>query len=207
MTAPLSLAGQRFGRLVAIERGPNTPAGKGQWWCQCDCGGPRTLVVASGLKGGGVTSCRCSWLSGDKQSTHGHTRGRRFPPTYRSWTKMRSRCLSPRDKDYHHYGGRGITICEPWSSFETFLADMGEKPAGLTLDRIDVDGNYEPTNCRWASRAVQATNLRTSLKPATVIQLRADYAAGYSFAELGRRYNLTGTGARAIALRQTWRHI
>jgi hypothetical protein len=77
---------------------------------------------------------------------------------------MRQRCLYPRSKKYPRYGGRGITICERWSLFANFLADMGERPAGKTLDRVDNDGNYEPGNCRWATSAEQASNCDTSLK-------------------------------------------
>ena len=89
---------------------------------------------------------------------HGHaTDG--LSPTYMSWKAMKARCYNPKDKRYHRYGGRGITICASWrKSFSSFLADMGDRPAGCTLDRIDLDGNYIPHNCRWADRITQARN-------------------------------------------------
>jgi len=91
----------------------------------------------------------CSSLNGKK------------PPTYRSWSSMRSRCLDPKHKAYKNYGGRGILICARWESFENFLADMGERPQGTTLDRFpNPNGNYEPVNCRWATKAQQCRNSR-----------------------------------------------
>lgn len=92
-------------------------------------------------------------------STHGHTRGRRSP-TYVTWQSMLARCTNPRHHAWEHYGGRGIAICDRWLSFEMFLEDMGERPEGKTLDRKDVNGNYEPGNCRWATGSEQVANQR-----------------------------------------------
>lgn len=94
--------------------------------------------------------------------THGHTRNYRSTPTWRSWSSMRQRCTNKNLPHYRHYGGRGITVCERWSVFENFLADMGERPHGTSIDRIDKDGNYEPGNCRWASNRQQQVNSRNA---------------------------------------------
>lgn len=92
--------------------------------------------------------------------THGHSKGRTMSPTYRSWITMRDRCRNPNCPKYADYGGRGITIDPRWESFERFLADMGERPAGRTLDRRNNDQGYSPDNCRWATRGEQARNQR-----------------------------------------------
>jgi hypothetical protein len=100
----------------------------------------------------------------ETKTKHGHHRrqnGRHHPsPTYISWFGMLTRCRNSKQRCYANYGGRGISVCERWLTFETFLADMGERPLGLTLDRINNDGNYEPGNCRWATAKEQRANQR-----------------------------------------------
>ncbi len=92
--------------------------------------------------------------------THGHTAGK-FSPEYYTWASMRTRCTNPNHSSFKNYGARGITVCPQWASFEQFLADMGPRPEGKTLDRIDTSGNYEPSNCRWATYSEQGSNRRT----------------------------------------------
>lgn len=133
-----------------------------RWACQCDCG-KQVNVLGSSLRPGVTVSCGCSKrekarVSGRRNKTHCMTR----TPAYQSWSGMKDRCLNKNDHAYERYGGRGIKVCERWMKFENFLADMGEKPDGQSIDRIDNDGDYEPSNCRWATCAQQNLNKRNS---------------------------------------------
>lgn len=91
---------------------------------------------------------------------HKHCLNYRYSPTYSSWKSMKQRCTNPNRKDYEFYGGRGINICPKWLQFSSFLKDMGERPLGMSLDRIDVNGDYEPKNCKWATQSEQVKNRR-----------------------------------------------
>jgi hypothetical protein len=158
------LTGQKFGRLTALQR-----VSKGsKWLCSCECGGANT-VKASLLLSGNTKSCGCLKRSilGDTSRTHGMANSRTtgyVNRTYGIWQAMRARCNNPKNSRWNSYGGRGIKVCPRWDSFENFLADMGETPEGLTLERIDVNGNYEPTNCKWATWIEQAQNTRKNKK-------------------------------------------
>ncbi len=152
------IAGKRFGRLTAVR-----PIGQNKyramiWLCSCDCGNNHT-TTGSCLRSGESKSCGC--LKADSlraaHTTHGHSRSR----TYISWQKMHERCTNHKRHRFEHYGGRGIKVCKHWEKFENFLADMGERPPGTSIDRHpDNDGNYEPTNCRWATPKQQQENTR-----------------------------------------------
>lgn len=150
------LMGQRFGRLVVTERLPNV-RGCTRWRCVCDCGAS-TQTASAELLRGDAQSCGC--LRRERNLAAVVTHGMSKTSTYNSWAMMHRRCSSERNKDFKHYGGRGIVICDRWKSFESFLADMGEKPEGFTIERINNDGNYEPSNCVWATRAAQGANTR-----------------------------------------------
>lgn len=159
----VDLTGQRFGRLVIVERVENSGK-KPAWLCRCDCGATK-IADGGRLKSGGVRSCGClrrEWGSTMRRNhaSHGHTVGGSLTTTYRTWSGMIQRTTNPRCDDWHNYGGRGITVCDRWRTFASFLADMGERPAGLTLDRVDNDRGYEPGNCRWATKSEQQRNQR-----------------------------------------------
>lgn len=168
MAPRLHLIGQRFNRLLVIGEAPNYVSAKGQrhaqWLCRCDCG-EEVVIRGSDLRAGRTQSCGC-WNSAvlvRRNWKHGATvRGKRNR-AYQSWTGMKSRCSDPNSADWQHYGGRGIKVCTEWEDFTRFLADMGEPPPGHSLERIDVNGDYCPANCMWATAEQQAQNKRRAL--------------------------------------------
>jgi hypothetical protein len=168
--------GTRFHSLVVLMRSPRQdPNHRILWICQCDCG---SEVTAAGiqLRKGSAKSCGCVYRQNAKKlsTTHGLT----GTPEYRAWSSMKARCLNPHVHNYADWGGRGIIVCSRWlDSFETFLADMGPRPKGLSLDRFpDVNGNYEPSNCRWATAKQQVDNRRKTgnLSAFSIEELQAE---------------------------------
>ncbi len=159
--------GKRVGHLTVIALAGINKHRETTWRCRCDCG-KETIVSRGRLRTGHTKSCGCLKAETDTRRTlkHGNAQGGTgaSTPTYRSWLSMNQRCTNPKKKTWKHYGGRGITICERWrgeNGFQNFLADMGPRPAGMTLDRWpNNNGNYEPGNCRWATPSQQNRNQR-----------------------------------------------
>jgi hypothetical protein len=146
-------------------------AGRFRWACICDCG-TRRIVGGNSLRRGYSKSCGCLCreLSKARATKHGMSDSRE----YRSWQAMKQRCLNPRNVAYKYYGALGISVCEEWLSFVPFFADMGTCPPGCSLDRIDVNGNYEPGNVRWADAKQQRQNQRPRRARAAVKRRQAE---------------------------------
>lgn len=146
----------RYGRYTVVYEVEKS-GGMRRVLCRCDCGTER-VVFLKNLKSGNSTSCGCrsSEVTSAKNLKHGHAK----TPTWNVWVGMIQRCSSASGKNLAGYFGRGIRVCDRWKDFENFLADMGERPPGMQIDRIDNNGNYEPKNCRWSTPSANARNTR-----------------------------------------------
>lgn len=198
------LTGQRFHMLVASVRdGMASPV---RWVCRCDCGN-EVSVRAKDLRSGTTKSCGCYRQS--RMQTlglkHGHAASR--SPTYASWQAMRERCENSHNAAYNKYGGRGIKVCERWLTFENFLADMGERPKGTSIDRFpNRDGDYEPGNCRWATATEQSRNRHSSKLTADDVQeIHRRCEHGESQQSVARRFDVTRSTVADIRQGRVWR--
>ena len=157
-----NLVGKRFGRLVVIASATErTKSGRLRWLCRCDCGSEKS-TQAINLKSGDTTSCGCVHKQQliDRNTTHGSCDS----PEYHTWCAMITRCTNANNREFKHYGGRGIKVCDRWRNFAMFLEDMGTRPTPKhSIDRINVNGDYEPTNCRWVTQAEQVRNTRRNI--------------------------------------------
>lgn len=190
----IDLTGQRFGRLTVTRREGSDPVSQQKLWlCACDCGGT-ALRTGNVLKRGGQSSCGCVMSDLKRGNSYSKKHGHAGPSgtrsgEYVSWSSMIQRCTNPKNRSFKNYGGRGVTVCSEWlASFDQFLADMGSRPDGYSLDRIKSDKGYEPTNCRWASEETQQNNRRNN----RVLTVNGKEMTASQFSEL------TGIPSRTI---------
>lgn len=166
MATPIDLTGKTFGRLTVISFSHTARHYNRYWNCICECG-VKKCVSAASLSNGNAKSCGCYLVECRyKNIKHGNSRSSGKTPEYNAWQAMKRRCDGKNTKLFNYYGGRGIYVCERWlHSFDNFLLDMGEKPSiEHSLDRFpDTDGNYEPSNCRWATDEQQRRNKRNNV--------------------------------------------
>ena len=156
----IDLTDKKFGRLTVLKRAENHKV-KTAWECSCECG-KLHIVTSNSLHANKTLSCGC--LQREKVLKDNFKHGQSGTPEYYAWANLKTRCFNPKTKAYPDYGGRGITVCDRWigeHGFENFLADMGLRPSSEhSLDRIDVNGNYEPANCKWSTKQQQVDNRR-----------------------------------------------
>lgn len=182
---------KKFGRLAVIEEAGIDKSRHALWKCECDCGKIR-IIEGNKLRSGHTKSCGClkKELVLEAVTTHGMCK----TPTYKTWQSMKWRCSNPNCPDYHYYGGKGITVCKRWLNFENFFTDMGERPEGLTIERVDSNHGYYKANCKWATYTEQSRNQNISIKNKTG-------ARGVCWNKFHQKYQV------AIGVKNKSRHI
>ena len=207
MGKKLNLSKQKFGRLTAIKPNGNKNDNI-TWECGCECGSTVTVRTRD-LRSGNTKSCGCLRKSLGKKSLTTH--GMYGHPIYNTYRNMLKRCNNPKDTDYPHYGGRGIKICDRWNNFENFYKDMFPSwKESLTIDRKDNNGNYEPSNCSWENREIQAQNQRTTkLDKESVTEIRELHKKKPNLRciDLAKQYTVSWGVIAGVLKFRTWKNI
>lgn len=187
----IDLTGKTFGRLTVIERAENDKRGGARWLCQCECG-DKTIASSGHLKTGHTQSCGCFCKEQTIKSSTTH--GQRHTRLYGVWRAIHDRCENKNDSRYKSYGGRGIKCCDEWVKFELFYdwALTSGYQRGLSIDRIDNDGNYEEKNCRWITMLEQARNKQNNVKYNGETMAECSRRTGLKIATISRRINILG---------------
>lgn len=197
MNNPLvvDITGYRFGRLTVIERADNDKQGNAQWLCRCDCGNKK-IVRGKALRKGRTSSCGCLLAQSSSQrmtkmlTKHGYSGSK----LYRVYYGMLRRCDNPKEKEYHNYGGRGITVCQEWrENVERFIewALVNGYRNGLQIDRKDNDGNYEPSNCRFITTIDNCQNTRKCVQIAALNKATSKVKTFTSINAAGRELGIS----------------
>ncbi len=194
----IDLSGQRFGRLTVLRRSDTRTRRQVHWACECECGASKS-VSGQALRSGATVSCGC--FHRDNQTNHGMTHS----STYTTWESIIQRTTNARNPNYPKYGGAGIGICPSWREFGAFLGDMGLRPDGTSIDRIDNACGYHPGNCRWASRATQSRN-RTNSKLTSDLasEIRGRSEHGESTASIAARIGVSTKTVSNVLSGRSW---
>jgi len=201
MGKSIDLTGQKFSRLTVIEKA-SIKNGRATWVCRCICG-EQIIVYATHLLQKNTKSCGC--LRKEKTQNLRKKHGLSSQAAYPSWYDMKQRCNNPMHTAYKYYGERGISVCQRWDKFENFLEDMGERPEGLTIERINNDLGYFKDNCCWATRAEQIHNSRQAkLTEKIVAEIRQLRSLGAKMANLATIYNVAPNTISQVVNNKTW---
>lgn len=205
----IELTNKRVNKLLVVRRVENVgrqPA----WLCRCDCGNEKR-ILGMHLRAGKPVDCGCEYSERQRASHIRH--GMTDTPEWRAWKSMLDRCLNDKHPSWKHYGGRGITVCKRWLVFENFYADMGPRPESMSLDRIDNDKGYRPSNCRWASQAEQQNNRRSNVYltldgvTMTMKQWATYFGVRYSVVKERHQSGLTGMELFASSPRKEYKRL
>lgn len=190
----IDMKSKRFGKFTVLAIASKNKSGDLTWLCKCDCGNEK-VIVGTCLRNGSSKSCGCLCKEKNRKIQTKH--GKRKTRIYGIWAGMKQRCLNPSNQKYKNYGGRGIEICNRWMNFENFYKDMGDPPIDYSIDRIDNDGNYEPSNCKWSTNIEQSNNTTTN----RVIEF---YGLKLTIAQWSRMINISARTLRARLFEHNW---